>query len=152
MVADVSAARTGADAAESPGADTTGLANGLHTLHSLAYDSAGNSGASSDVSVDVENNAAVSTDTIPPTAQITSPTDGVVVGRNQKIYTATTDNVGVVRVELYVDQALVSSSTSSSPMFNLNTRTWAKGSHTLQLLAFDAAGNAGASAAVNVTK
>ena len=40
--------------------DTTGLANGLHTLHSLAYDSAGNTGASSDVSVDVENNAAVS--------------------------------------------------------------------------------------------
>jgi thermitase len=132
--------------------DTTGLANGLHTLHSLAYDSAGNTGASSDVSVDVENNPAVSTDTTPPIAQISSPIPGSIVKRSQKIYTATSDNVGVVRVELYVDNALAASSTTSSPTFTLNTTKWSKGTHTLEALAYDAAGNAGASALDNVTK
>jgi len=132
--------------------DTTGLANGLHTLHSLAYDSAGNTGASSDVSVDVENNPAVSTDTTPPIAQITSPMTGSIVKRSQKIYTATSDNVGVVRVELYLDNALAASSTTSSPTFTLNTTKWSKGTHTLEALAYDAAGNAGASALDNVTK
>jgi len=132
--------------------DTTGLANGLHTLHSLAYDSAGNTGASSDVSVDVENNPAVSTDTTPPIAQITSPMTGSIVKRSQKIYTATSDNVGVVRVELYVDNAFAASSTTSSPTFTLNTTKWSKGTHTLEALAYDAAGNAGASALDNVTK
>lgn len=132
--------------------DTTGLANGLHTLHSLAYDSAGNTGASSDVTVDVENNVAVSTDTTPPIAQISSPIPGSIVKRSQKIYTATNDNVGVVRVELYLDNALAASSTTSSPTFTLNTTKWSKGTHTLKALAYDAAGNAGASPLDNVTK
>src|SRR5437879_860700 len=83
-----------------------------------------------------------------PRAQITSPTSGSIVVRSQKIYTATSDNVGVVRVELYADNALAASSTSSSPMFNLNTNQWTKGLHTLQILAYDAAGDAGASAIV----
>lgn len=74
------------------------------------------------------------------------------MGRTQKFYVVASDNVGVTRVELYLDGALVASSTSSSSMFNLNTKTWAKGGHSLQALAFDAAGNAGASALVNVTK
>jgi subtilisin family serine protease len=132
--------------------DTTGLANGLHTLHSLAYDSAGNTGASSDVSVDVENNPAVSTDTTPPIAQITSPMTGSIVKRSQKICTTTSDNVGVVRVELYVDNALAASSTTSSPTFTLNTTKWSKGTHTLEALAYDVAGNAGASPLDNVIK
>jgi len=132
--------------------DTTGLANGLHTLHSLAYDSAGNTGASSDVSVDVENNVAVSTDTIPPTAQIISPANGSMATRKLKVSTSTSDNVGVVRVELYLDSALAVSSTTSSPQFNLSTAKWLKGTHTLQILAYDAAGNAGASPLDNVTK
>ena len=132
--------------------DTTGLANGLHTLHSLAYDSAGNTGASSDVSLDVENNVAVSTDTIPPTAQIMSPANGSIVGRKLKVSTSTSDNVGVVRVELYLDSTLAVSSTTSSPQFNLSTAKWLRGTHTLQVLAYDAAGNAGSSAVVSVSK
>jgi thermitase len=130
--------------------DTLASANGTHTLHAIGYDGAGNSGVSADVSVNVQNTAA---DTIAPIAQITTPIDGTVVGRTQKVYTANADNVGITRVELYLDAALsASSSTSSSPMFNLTTNKWAKGAHTLQVLAYDAAGNAGASALVNVSK
>ena len=58
----------------------------------------------------------------------------------------------MTRVELYLDGALATSSTSSAPMFNLNTKAWAKGAHTLQSVAFDAAGNAGMSALLSVTK
>jgi thermitase len=132
--------------------DTLNTANGTHTLRTLAYDSSANMGASTDVSVNVQNNVAVATDTIPPTARIISPTSGNVVGRSQKVYATSSDNVGVIRVELYVDNALAASSTSSSPTFNLNTNKWTKGSHTLQILAYDAAGNAGTSTAVTVYK
>jgi thermitase len=132
--------------------DTTTSTNVTHTLRSLAYDAAGNVGTSADVSVNVQNNVAVTTDTTPPTALITSLANGATVGRNLKVYTTTSDNVGVVRVELYLDQALNATSSSSSPMFNLNTSKWSKGVHTLQLLAFDVAGNAGSSAMVNVSK
>jgi hypothetical protein len=55
-------------------------------------------------------------------------------------------------VELYIDQALNVITTSSSPTFSLNTNKWSKGMHTLQLLAYDATGNAGSSAMVNITK
>jgi thermitase len=129
--------------------DTLASANGTHALHAIGYDSAGNSGLSADVSVTVQNAAP---DTIAPTVQITSPLAGTVVGKTQKVYPVASDNVGVTRIELYLDGALTASSTSSSPMFNLNTKAWATGAHTLQSLAFDAAGNAGASALVNVTK
>jgi hypothetical protein len=132
--------------------NTLQTANGTHTLRSLAYDSAGNVGTSQDVSVSVQNSAPVVTDTIAPTAQITSPGDGSSVGRSLKIYTATSDNVGVTRVELYIDGAFAASSTAASPTFNTNTSKWAAGGHTLQLIAYDAAGNAGASPRVSVTK
>jgi hypothetical protein len=131
--------------------DTTGVANGTHTLRSLAYDAAGNAGASADVSVNVQNIALVQ-DSQLPTALITSPTAGTIVARNLKVYTQTTDNIGVVRVELYVDAAIAASSTASSPVFSLNTGKWIKGTHNLQVIAYDAAGNAGASTVVAVTK
>jgi len=134
------------------GWDTLKVANGSHILRSIAYDAASNVGTSPDVTVNVQNSIAVSTDTTPPTAQITSPTSGSIVARSLKIYSATSDNVGVVRVELYVDNALAASSATSSPTFALNTNKWQKGTHTLEVLAYDAAGNAGASPLDNVTK
>ncbi len=131
--------------------DTIGLPNGTHTLHSKAYDAAGNAGVSTTVTVNVQNIVAVP-DTQLPTALITSPTSGIIVGRSVKIYTQTTDNIGVVRVELYLDGAITASSTSTSPTFSLNTGKWAKGTHSLQIIAYDAAGNVGTSASVAVTK
>jgi len=68
------------------------------------------------------------------------------------VSTSTSDNVGVVRVELYLDSALAASSTNPSPQFSLNTTKWQKGTHTLKVLAYDAAGNAGASPLDNVIK
>jgi subtilisin family serine protease len=132
--------------------DTLGSSNGAHTLRALAYDVAGNVGSSANVGVNVQNNVAVITDTVAPTALITSPTVGTSVPRNLKVSTSTTDNVRVVRVELYFDGSLAASSSTSSATFSLSTGKWARGSHTLQLLAYDAAGNAGSSAKVAISK
>jgi hypothetical protein len=65
-----------------------------------------------------------------------------------------TDNVGVVKVELYVDGRLEASSTSAPFQTKWNTRpkNVAKGNHTLQVRAYDAAGNVGVSAPAMVTK
>jgi hypothetical protein len=51
------------------------------------------------------------------------------------------DNVGVSRVEFYVDGALKGSDTSSPYSLALDSNTLANGSHTLTAKAFDAAGN-----------
>src|SRR5262249_2064272 len=125
--------------------DTTNLSNGTHTLTATASDAAGNA-SSSAISVTVSNIA----DTTPPTISITSPVSGARVSGNVSVYVNTTDNVAVVKVELYVDGSLSSSSTTSPFTTKWNARKAASGAHTLQCKAYDAAGNVGASAAVTV--
>ena len=61
------------------------------------------------------------------------------------------DNVGVSRVELYVDGVLTGSDTTAPYQIAWNTTTATNGSHGLQTRAFDAAGNVGSSTVVNVT-
>jgi hypothetical protein len=53
-------------------------------IGSVAYDGAGNVGTSADASVNVQNNVAVTTDTTPPAAQITSPVNGATTGAQPK--------------------------------------------------------------------
>jgi hypothetical protein len=131
--------------------DTSGVPNGTHTLNAKAYDAAGNVGTSSSVSVSVQN-VVVAPDTVAPTALITSPTPGTVVAKTLKVYTQTSDNVGVVRVELYRCGAFAATSTAAAPTFSLNTGKWTRGTHTLRAIAYDSAGNAGASVDVAVKK
>ncbi|HKB64383.1 MAG TPA: S8 family serine peptidase [Pyrinomonadaceae bacterium] len=130
--------------------DTTTVSNGLHTLTASASDAAGNS-ASYSITVMVSNSAPP-LDTTPPTETITSPSDGTTLPTNASIYVNALDNVGVVRNELYVDGALVSSSTSAPFTTKWNTRKVKAGPHVLQCKAYDAAGNVGLSQLVNVNK
>ena len=73
--------------------------------------------------------------------QITSPTSGATVLKSTKVYVTASDNAGVTRVDLLVDGKLYSTSSSSTPVFSWNTMKVARGSHTLQAVAYDAAGN-----------
>jgi len=129
--------------------DTTASVNGTHTLKAFAYDAAGNVGGSVDVSVTVQN---LVQDSVPPTAWINSPTANSTVTKSTKVYAGSSDDRGVVRVELYADGAYVGSSTSPSPVFSWNTMKISKGAHTLQVVAYDGGGNAGTSAQVSVFK
>ena len=88
-----------------------------------------------------------------PIVDITSPGDGSVVTGTVLVTVNVSDNQGIARVELYVDNTLTSSSTTA-PF----TNSWAVGRkvragvHSLQCKAYDAAGRVGPSPVVQVVK
>ena len=124
--------------------NTTAVGSGAHTLSAKAYDAAGNVGTSANVGVNVSNN-----DTQPPVVSITSPVGGATVSGTTSVAASATDNVGVTRVDFYLDNVLQFSS-AGSPSFRWNTTAVANGAHTLSAKAYDAAGNVGTSANVGV--
>lgn len=129
--------------------NTTSAANGSHTLTAKASDAAGNS-TSSSISVLVSNNVAV--DTTAPTVVITNPSAGSMVATNVTVSANASDNVGVVKNELYVDGVLTATATSAPFATKWNSRKAKTGAHLLQCKAYDAAGNAGWSQTVSVNK
>jgi len=91
-------------------------------------------------------------DTTPPTTAITSPANGATVGGVVTVAASASDNVGVTRVDFFVDGAFRASDSSAPYTFAWDTTALANGSgHTLFTEAFDAAGNEGQSGAVTVT-
>ncbi len=124
--------------------DTRPYANGTHTVTATAKDKNGITAASSQTYL-VDNVP----DTIAPTIVIVSPQAGATVSGNLQIRVSTGDNVGVAKVELYVDGRLTATSTSAPFTTKWNTNRAAKGLHNLMCKAHDAAGNVG-SAAVQV--
>jgi Bacterial Ig domain len=90
-------------------------------------------------------------DTTPPTTSITAPANGATVSGTVSISASAADNVGVTKVELYVDSALKTTLTSSPYTYSWNTTTVANGAHSIVSKAYDAAGNVGTSATVSVT-
>jgi hypothetical protein len=114
---------------------TTALSNGTHTLQAIAADAAGNSASTAVMSVNVAN------DTTAPTVAMGSPASGATVTGTITVTATASDNVGVVKVDFYVDGVLSATDTSSPYSFSWNTTTLSNGSHTLQAIAADAAGN-----------
>jgi hypothetical protein len=90
-------------------------------------------------------------DTTPPTTSITAPTSGATVSGTTVVTASASDNVGVTKVEFYLDGALASTDTTSPYSWSWNTTTASNASHTLSTKAYDAAGNVGSSATVTVT-
>lgn len=72
--------------------------------------------------------------------------------KTTKVYVSATDNVGVTRVNLRVDGQLYATSSSAMPVFSWNTFKISRGSHTLEAVAYDAAGNSSRSTVVTVYK
>lgn len=79
----------------------------------------------------------------PPSVTITSPAGGATVSGNTDIDASATDDVGVVRVEFFVDGTLVFTDTSGPFGFTLDTTTLTEGSHTILARAFDAENKSG---------
>src|SRR5262249_12199295 len=96
-------------------------------------------------------NHASAPDTTLPTTSITSPANGATVSGTTTVTASASDNVGVTKVEFYLDNALQSTSTAAPYQWSWNTTTAANGSHALTTKAYDAAGNVGTSSADNVT-
>jgi len=142
---------------------STGLAAGSGYSYTVAaYDAAGNvsaqsTSASATTNTDTSTqqnsntNTTATADTTPPTTSITSPSANATVSGTITVSATASDDVGVVKVELYADSVLQTADTSLPYVFTLNTATLTNGTHSLSTKAYDAAGNVGTSPAVSVT-
>jgi hypothetical protein len=124
---------------------TTAFSNGSHTLTGTAVDALGNTSSAS-ITVTVSNltptTTPVTADTVAPTVNFVSPTNGAVVSGNVSISVSASDNVGVTKMQLFIDGSLVASSTSGTLSARWNGKATAT-PHILKATASDAAGNVG---------
>jgi len=123
--------------------DSTGAANGMASVVAVAYDAAGNFTSSTPVSVNISNSVViVPKDTTPPVVAITNPVAGRVSG-NVSISVNASDNSGAAGItqSLYIDGTLKATGTGATLGYSWNTRKLASGTHTIQAVAKDAAGN-----------
>jgi hypothetical protein len=124
--------------------DTRVLPNGGHTFTAKAYDPAGYVGSSS-VSVNVNN-----ADVTPPQVNITSPISGATLSGTITLTAPASDNMGVTRVDFFVDTVLVGTATGASPFTTtVDTKTLSNSGHSVFARAYDAAGNIGSSASIS---
>lgn len=131
--------------------DSTKVANGTHTLEAVAVDAAGNAKVSAGVSVMVNNPIAV--DTQPPTVTLVRPLAGSRVNGTVTVSLSASDNAGAagIRSWIYIDGTLRASGSGASLSYNWNTKKVAAGTHTIQAVAQDSAGNR-TSTSVQVTR
>jgi hypothetical protein len=90
-------------------------------------------------------------DSVPPVASILSPSNGASVSGTVSVNASASDNVAVTQVDFFVDGVLKDSRRSAPYTFSWDSSTSPPGPRTLRAVAYDAAGNAGASGPVTVT-
>ena len=90
-------------------------------------------------------------DLISPTVSLTEPGAGITVSGTVTVTAGALDNVGVSRVEFYVNGLLVCTDTAAPYNFNWDTTTVVDGTAILSAKAYDAAGNVGQTGNVTVT-
>lgn len=93
---------------------------------------------------------ATTKDTEAPKVAISAPTAASSVSGVTTVSVSASDNVGVSKIELWVNGNLYTTDTTSPFGFSWDTTKVANGGATLQAKAFDAAGNSGTSATVTV--
>jgi len=128
--------------------DTSSLAPGSYTLSAKAYDAATNVTTSADVNVAVNN---ATPDTTVPTAAITTPTSNASISGTVSVAAAANDNVGVSRVDFYLNGTLRASVNTAPYNFSWDTRAETNDANVLSCRAYDAAGNVGISSSISVT-
>jgi hypothetical protein len=133
----------------------SGLASGTHTL---AIECTGTRNpASSDIFVVVDAFDVTSTsagDSTAPSVSITAPTAGASVAGVITVTASASDNVGVAGVQFKLDGAHLGAEDTTAPYaVDWDTTSSTEGSHTLTVVARDAAGNSttSGSIAVNVS-
>ncbi len=125
--------------------NTRGLPNGAKALTARAYDAAGNVGTSAPVDVIFEN------DFTPPTVTLTSPSAGETLTGTVTLTATASDDRAVARVAFFAGTTQVGTDNTAPYAFSYNTRSLPNGAKALTAKAYDAVGNVGTSAPVNVT-
>ncbi|WP_235217021.1 extracellular catalytic domain type 1 short-chain-length polyhydroxyalkanoate depolymerase [Archangium violaceum] len=82
-----------------------------------------------------------SSDTTPPTVNITAPANAATVSGTVDVTANATDAAGVKKVEFYIDGSLADTDTAAPYVFTWNTAGVANGGHSLMAKAYDAANN-----------
>jgi len=90
-------------------------------------------------------------DSSAPAVSITAPTSGATVSGTPTVAVTATDNLGVSKVELYVNGTLKATDSAAPYSFGWATTSLTNGNHTLSVKAYDAVGNIGQSSLVTVT-
>jgi hypothetical protein len=90
-------------------------------------------------------------DTTAPTVSLTAPSSGSTVSGTVAVTASASDNMGVSKVEFYVNSVLQGTVTSSPYTYSWNTTSVANGSNTLVAKAYDTSGNVATSSSVVVT-
>jgi hypothetical protein len=121
--------------------NTNDLPDGYYELSATGYDTSGNIGHSNSVTVYVHNQQ--EQDITPPVVSITSPADGAHLSKLVKIKVLATDNIGVTRMQLYVDGLLMFDKQASAISWPWNVKKTSNGEHIISSKAYDAAGNVG---------
>jgi thermitase len=125
---------------------------GWHHLQAKAVDQAGNVGVSEEIMVYVEEPALVeepvveeapAIDDVAPQVTILSPLHGTSIDKRLLVDAEATDNVGVVRMELYLNGELQAVRNSDRINWRWNTNKAPSGQYVVNVLAFDEAGNVG---------
>ena len=124
--------------------DSTGVAEGAHSLNAKAYGTDGIPTTSPAVVAYIDN-------TPPDAAALTSPVQGRVVGGNVLLEATASDTVGVARVEFHADGTLIGTDSTAPYATFWNTSGAGEGAHPLTVKAFDGAGNVRSSDGVWVT-
>ncbi len=87
------------------------------------------------------DNCNIPDDTTPPTVTLSSPAENTTVTGTTTITATAQDNIGVSKVELYVNSQLLATKTSAPYSVSWNTTGYANGPQTIIAKAYDAAGN-----------
>jgi hypothetical protein len=115
--------------------DSTGVADGTHTIIAVARDGSGNYATSSVITITVDNIAA--------TVSLTAPSSGATVSGSSVTLSATaSDTAGVAGVQFKIDGSNLGSLITSSPYTtSWNSTSVVDGSHTIAAVARDVGGN-----------
>ncbi|QEM68794.1 hypothetical protein FO488_11915 [Geobacter sp. FeAm09] len=89
-------------------------------------------------------------DTTPPTVSISAPANNASASGTVAVTASASDNVGVSKVELYVNGSLQTTVTASPYTFSWDTSSLTSGTYSLTAKAYDAANNSTTSSAVSV--
>ncbi len=82
-----------------------------------------------------------STDTVPPTVDITAPAGGAVVKDTVNVTASANDNTGLAKVEFYVNGVLRATDTTAPYVYAWDTKVTANGKINLTVKAYDLSGN-----------
>jgi hypothetical protein len=82
-------------------------------------------------------------DSIAPRVTVTAPAPGATLTGTVTVAATATDNLGVSKVEFYTDGVLRQTVVAAPHRWDFDTATATNGTHLLEVLAYDAAGNIG---------